>query len=213
MSIAYESTGRSAQKRRTRDALVAATRALITTGVIPTVEEAAEAADVSRTTAYRYFPTKRSLLLAAHPEIGAQSMLPPNPPRDPAERLDAVVDAFTSMIVDTEAQQRTTLRLSLEVSNEERAQLPLRQGRGITWIGEALDVLGEELSDDERHALALAVRATIGVESLVWLVDVAGLTRSEAAQLMRWSAQALLQRALDVAAPPTSARKPTPTTA
>ena len=67
-------------------------------------------------------------------------------------------------------------------------------------------MLSEELSDDERHALALAVRATIGVESLVWLVDVAGLTRAEAVQLMRWSAQALLQRALDVAAPPTSAR-------
>ena len=133
-------------------------------------------------------------------------MPPPNPPRDPAARLDAVVDAFTSMILDTEAQQRTTLRLSLEVSSEERAQLPLRQGRAMGWIGEALDVLGEELSDPERHALAFAVRATIGVEALVWLVDVAGLTRTEAVQLMRWSAQALLQRALDVAPPPTSVR-------
>ena len=38
---------------------------------------------ISRTTAYRYFPNKRALLVAAHPEIAATSMLPANPPQDP----------------------------------------------------------------------------------------------------------------------------------
>ena len=194
---AYEATGRSAQKRRTRDALIAATRTLITSGVTPTVEEAADAAQISRTTAYRYFRNKRSLILAAHPEIGARSMLPSDPPDDPAARLDAVVQAFTAMILDTESQQRTTLRLSLEIPEDERKALPLRQGRAIGWIGEALEVLAGRVPEAELRRLVLAIRATIGIEALVWLTDVARLSRSEATDLMRWSAQALLQRTLD----------------
>ena len=58
MSIPYELTGRSPQKARTRAALVAAARLLLARGVTPTVEQAAEAAVISRTTAYRYFPNQ-----------------------------------------------------------------------------------------------------------------------------------------------------------
>jgi AcrR family transcriptional regulator len=205
MSTPYEIGGRSAQKARTRDALVAAARDLVAAGVTPTVEDAAAAASVSRSTAYRYFPNERALLLAAHPEIAATSMLPANPPEDPAARLDAVVCNFSAMILDTEAQQRTMLRLSLEADAAERGALPLRQGRAIAWIAEALDGLGGELSGKQLRQLVLSVRATIGIEAIVWLVDVAGLSRNDAVALTRWSAQALLQRATTVP-PPTPSR-------
>ncbi|MEY2582573.1 MAG: hypothetical protein QOE09_2422 [Ilumatobacteraceae bacterium] len=46
MSIPYELNGRVAQKRRTRDAVIAAARDLVATGVTPTVEAAAEAASI-----------------------------------------------------------------------------------------------------------------------------------------------------------------------
>lgn len=205
MSTPYELGGRSAQKARTRAALVFAARELVTAGVEPTIEEAAAAACISRTTAYRYFPNKRSLLLAAHPEIAAKSMLPANPPEDPAARLDAVVCNFSAMILDTEAQQRTTLRLALE-DRAQRDALPLRQGRAIAWISEALDGLCEDLSDEQVRQLVLSIRATIGIEAIVWLVDVAGLSRNDAVALTRWSAQALLQRATTV--PPPSPSEP-----
>ena len=121
MSTPYEAGGRTAQKQRTRDALVAAARRLLAAGITPTVEGAAETAGISRTTAYRYFPNKRGLLLAAHPEVAATSMLPPGTPPDPATRLDAVIRNFTEMIKDTEPQQRAMLRLSLEPNVPERA--------------------------------------------------------------------------------------------
>lgn len=105
------------------------------------------------------------------------------------KRLDDVVRQFTKLIVDTEPQQRTMLRLSLA---EESAELPLRQGRAIRWIGEALEPLREDLTNKQLHQLVLAIRATIGIEALAWLVDVAGLSRQEATQLMRRSAAALL---------------------
>ena len=92
MSTAYELNGRVHQKRRTRDALVAAARELVAHGDTPTVEAAAEAASISRTTAYRYFPNQHALLAAAHPETVATSMLPDDPPADVETRLDLVVD-------------------------------------------------------------------------------------------------------------------------
>jgi AcrR family transcriptional regulator len=196
MSIPYELNGRVGQKRRTRDALVAAARELVADGKAPTVEGAAEAASISRTTAYRYFPNQRALLAAAHPETAASSLLPEDAPGDPEARLDLVVDAFTRMVVETEAQQRTMLRLSLEADPVERSQLPLRQGRAIKWIDEALAPLRSSMPEADLHRLVLAVRSATGIEALVWLTDVAGLSRAEATDLMRGSARALLRSAL-----------------
>jgi AcrR family transcriptional regulator len=195
MSTAYEMNGRTSQKRRTRDALVAAARSLVALGQAPTVEDAAEAATISRTTAYRYFPNQRALLAAAHPETAAESLLPEDAPDDVAMRLDLVVAAFLRIITETEAQQRTMLRLSLEATAAERAQLPLRQGRAIKWIEEALSPLQPAMPEAGVHRLAIAIRSVIGIEALVWLADVAGLTRDEATTLMRGSAQALLDAA------------------
>jgi len=204
MALEYELSGRIAQKRRTREALVAAARQLVAEGLTPTVEAAARAAAISRTTAYRYFPSQRALLAAAHPETAAESLLPECPPDDVAARLDLVVAAFTRMIVDTEAQQRTMLRLSLEAEAPERSDLPLRQGRAIKWIEEALGPLRPQLSASRVRRLAIAIRSATGIEALVWLTDIAGLSRDDATDLMRWSARALLDAAL---AEPASAHR------
>ena len=51
----------------------------------------------------------------------------------------------------------------------------------------------------------LSIRATIGIEAIVWLVDIACLSRNDAVALTRWSAQALLQQASAVP-PPTPSR-------
>jgi AcrR family transcriptional regulator len=196
MSISYETEGRVSQKRRTREALVAAARALVAQGTTPTVEAVAEAASISRATAYRYFPNQRALLVAAHPEAGASSLLPADAPDDVVTRLELVIDAFNRSTIDNEPQQRTMLRLSLEADAVERAQLPLRQGRAIKWIEEALAPLRESMPETQIHRLALAIRSATGIEALVWLTDVAGLSRDDATDLMSWSARSLLRSAL-----------------
>jgi hypothetical protein len=197
MSIPYEANGRVHQKQRTRDALVAAAREIVAAGATPTVEGAAEAASISRTTAYRYFSSQRALLVAAHPETGARSLLPDDPPDDVTTRLELVMDTFTRSLLENESQQRTMLRLSLEADPVERAQLPLRQGRGIAWIKEALEPLRAELPETEIHRLALAIRSATGIEALAWLTDVAGLSRDDARELMMWTARALLWSATE----------------
>ncbi len=196
MSTGYVGSGRTSQKQRTHDALVAAARVLIARGGdAPTVEEAAAEASVSRTTAYRYFPSQRALLVAAHPEVDATTLLPDGIGNDPVERLDAVVAAFTTMVAETEAQQRTMLRLSLD-TGPDGPELPLRQGRAVGWFAEALEVLTDDLGRDGVRRLAVAIRSAVGIEARVWLIDVAGLGPEDATAVLRANARAILEQAL-----------------
>ena len=194
MSIPYERTGRTTQKARTRAALTDAARTLLAAGGSPSVEDAAEAAGISRATAYRYFPNQRALLVAAHPEVEVTDLLGEDAPQDAHERLDRTVAELVRLTVETEPELRTMLRLSLEPGPPR--QLLLRQGRAIGWIEQALTPLQARLRPAELRRLTLAIRAACGIEALIWLTDVAGLSRSDASELMRWSALALLETAL-----------------
>jgi AcrR family transcriptional regulator len=193
MAIPYEATGRTQQKSRTRQALVEATHELLAEGLTPQVEDAAERAGISRTTAYRYFPNQRSLLLAAQPQIQPDTLLPADAPADPKARLDVFMAAFTRYNFDWEPQLRTALRLSLEPGASKPV---LRRGRAIGWIEDALAPLRDSRPDTDVHQLAIAIRSATGIESLIWLLDIAGLTRAEAAETVRRTAQAQLDAAL-----------------
>lgn len=196
VSTAYELSGRTAQKQRTRAALIDAAREILADGARLTVEGAADAASISRTTAYRYFPNLRALLAAAHPGTDLVSLLPPDPPADPVARLDLALDTFLATVFDDEVQQRTMLRLSLDPGPHDHTDLPLRQGRGIAWFTEVLEPIRPAIGDEALARLVLAIRVNVGIEALVWLVDVAGVSRGDAAELMRGSAHALLRDAL-----------------
>ena len=193
MEVPYESSGRTQQKSRTRQALVDATRELLAQGSTPHVEEAAERAGVSRTTAYRYFPNQRSLLMAAHPQIAPDTLLDPDAPVEPHARLDAFMAAFTRYNIDWEPQLRTALRLSLEQAGDRPM---LRQGRAVGWIEHALEPVCHTHPDVDVHALAVAIRSATGIEALIWLIDIAGQNHHDAADTVRRTAQALLTAAL-----------------
>ena len=193
MAVPYESTGRTNQKARTREALIAATRELLAQGVVPTMEAAAAAASVSRTTAYRYFPSLRDLLAAAYPHVERRSLLGPDPPRDPAARLAIVVEDHTRRILENEPEMRAVLRLSLQGIRP--PELPMHRGLRTAWIEDALAPLRGQMAEDELLRLIHGIGATLGIEAFVWLTDVAGLPREQAAATIRHNALGLLQAA------------------
>ena len=127
---------------------------------------------------------ERDLLAAAHPETDTESLLPADAPSGAAERLDLVIAAFTRLIADTDAQQRTMLRLSLEAGPSPAPPGLLRQGRAIGWIEEALEPLRGQLPAAEFRRLVLAIRSTTGIEARTWLLDVAGLSSDDAVEIM-----------------------------
>ncbi len=160
---------------------------------------AAPVAGVSRTTAYRYFANSRDLIAAAHPQIDLESLLPTPAPADPVERLALVMQAFIhDVTLAWEPQLRAALQLALAPPSEPgTAQAgTLRQGRGIRWIREALQPLSRTEPGLDREMLARAIRSAAGIEALIWLTDVGGLTREEAARVMHASAMAILGEAM-----------------
>ena len=197
MEVPYLHTGRTSQKARTRDALIAAARQLLAEGVTPTVEEAAVEASVGRTTAYRYFPNSRALLAATFPEVEMDSLLGADPPEDPLARLEIMAETFTRQILEHEPELRAQLRLALEGEPAGVESLPFRRGRRIRWIEEALSPLVGRVPEPELRRLVLGIGATLGIEALVWLTDMGGLSREEAAEVMRSNARTLLRSALE----------------
>ena len=102
--------------------------------------------------------------------------------------------AIIDMIERSEPQQRAMLRLSL---GDQRHELPLRQGRVIGWLREALEPLSDDLGEEAVHRLAIALRSVCGIETRVWLTDIAGQTVEEVRALQLWMVGALLAHATD----------------
>ncbi len=197
MDIPYLHTGRTSQKARTRDALIAAARRLLAKGATPTVEAAATEASVGRTTAYRYFPNSRALLAATFPELEMDSLLGADPPEDPLARVGIVAESLTQRIIEHEPEYRAQLRLALEGEPAGSESLPLRRGRRIAWVEDALSPLRGRMPEPELRRLVYGIGATIGIEAFVWLTDMGGLSREEAAEVMRSNARTLLRSALE----------------
>ncbi len=197
MEVPYLHTGRTSQKARTRNALIAAARQLLAQGVTPTIEAAAAEAAIGRTTAYRYFPNSRALLAATYPEIEMDSLLGADPPEDLLARLEMVVQGQTRQLLEYEPELRAQLRLALEGEPAGGESLPLRRGRRIEWIEEALFPLSGRIPERELRRLVLGIGATLGIEALVWLTDMGGLSREEAVEVMRSNARTLLRSALE----------------
>ena len=67
-------------------------------GQVPSVSEVAEAAEVSRATAYRYFPSQASIIQAAVNEVAG-----PASPLRPSVILKPVLDAYAAILEDAAA--------------------------------------------------------------------------------------------------------------
>jgi AcrR family transcriptional regulator len=196
MDVPYLKTGRTNQKARTREALISAARHLLARGITPTIEAAAAEAAVGRTTAYRYFKNSRALLGATFPDVELRSLLGEDPPEDPMARLEIVAEHLARRIVEHEHEYRAQLRLALEGEPAGGESLPLRVGRRIEWLEDALAPLHGRMPEPELRRLLYGIGATLGIEAFVWLTDMAGMSQEEAAEIMRSNARTLLRSSM-----------------
>ncbi|NCC32264.1 MAG: TetR family transcriptional regulator [Chloroflexia bacterium] len=191
-------SGRSNQKRRTRAAIMAAATAMLQAGQTPTLVEVADAAAVSRATAYRYFSSQEHLLAEAAlelavPDIPGQIVAAGN---SAEVRLDVAVGTTMTYVFEHEKALRALLRQSLEAPDAGDEAPRQRAGRRLGWAITALEPLAQQLSEVQRHRLVAALALYMGIETLVVLQDVCGLDRAEAEEVARWAAQRLLAGAL-----------------
>ncbi|HVU45520.1 MAG TPA: TetR family transcriptional regulator [Terracidiphilus sp.] len=188
------------QRQRTRTALVQAAMQAVERGETPTVEAAAEAAHVSRATAYRYFASQQALLLETSVEAIGNAASVNLIDEGPVEsRVDTAIYSLVRMSVENEPYLRTFLMSSMEQWLNARksgsGNLPTRQGRRTTWLDKALAPL-HALSPREKRRLRTVLSMLCGIEALVVAKDVCGCTAKEAEEASRWAARAILRAAL-----------------
>ena len=194
------------QRRRTRSALLAAAASLLAAGGFPSVAEAAEAADVSRRTAYRYFPTQEQLLT----EAALESLRPgieasfTSVASDPEARLDAAVRAMQQQASANERLLRTMIRLTVERGDAAPgdAAPAARGSRRIEWLQSALAPVRSQLTKSGFARLVSSISLCVGAEALIVLRDIRGLDQAAAIEVSAWAARALLRAALVEAAAP-----------
>ncbi|HEX9207415.1 MAG TPA: TetR/AcrR family transcriptional regulator [Steroidobacteraceae bacterium] len=197
--------GRIRQKQRTRRDLLATAGRLIAEGRHPTVTEVADAAGVSRRTAYRYFPAQQKMLVEAalegvRPEVEAAIGAAP-PGRTVAEmeqRLDVLVRAVQELAVRNEHRLRTMIYLT--VLEQPLPGMRARGSRRIEWIELAVAPLKPRLGKATYARLVSALALIVGIEALVVLRDLRGLSEAQALQASQWMARAVLHEALREAA-------------
>ncbi|MDG4885456.1 TetR/AcrR family transcriptional regulator [Mesorhizobium sp. WSM4884] len=192
---------RTAQKRRTRKAIVDAAIALLARGETPTVNEVAAAAEVSRRTVYLYFPSFDQLLLDA--TVGALSQASVDRAIEQASddgeaRVEHLVRALHHVSPEVERLGRSLIRLTVDTNGTQAEKgLPRRGYRRIEWIEQALSPLRDGLAPGRWNQLVRALAMVIGWEALIVQRDVCGLSAAEGEALSVWAANALVRAALE----------------
>jgi AcrR family transcriptional regulator len=192
--------GRFNQRRRTRRAIIEAASNLVRAGQQPSVAEAAEAALVSKATAYRYFPTQHSLLLevgfeAIHPS--ARTLLEGAPENDPGARFETVLRAVHAYMTSEEALFRTLMKVTQErwLESRDRAeQHPVvREGRRLEHIDAIIEPLRDKLDSEALARLRCGLALVFGIEPIAILKDVCGLDSAETLKVLEWVGNTLIE--------------------
>lgn len=197
---ATERIGRPNQKTRTRKDLLQAASQLMKQGRTPTLEEVAEAALVSRATAYRYFPSVEALLVEASVDVAVPEpgeLFRDDASRDPVARLQRVETALYDMILANEPLLRTMLAHTIQqgIQAEENGKLPRRQNRRTPLIEAALEPARDQFKPGTLKVLTKALALIMGPEATIVVKDVLQLDDADARKVKRWAIRALVEAA------------------
>jgi AcrR family transcriptional regulator len=189
---------RDNQRARTRRDLVGAALVLLGQGSTPTVAEVADAAGVSRRTAYRYFASGEHLMVDALLEAvrsDVEHEIDAGAAQGIEARVDRLVDALHHLTVDKEPLLRQMIRFTLDRGPVEPGA-PVRPSRRMEYVEQALSPLRATLTPAAYERLARAMAVVIGIEARIVLRDICGLDDDTIVETERWAAQALLAAAL-----------------
>lgn len=196
-------------RARTRKLMVKTASRLMQSGLTPSVSEVAEAAEVSRATAYRYFPSEVALVHAVVDEALGPILQWKGKSQDAEERVLDLFEKSLPRIAEFEATFKAALRLSLDqwaraqdgtLGEEPR----FTRGHRMELLNDALSPLRGTLSADSFDRLAQALSMIFGIEVYTVLKDIWGLPVSQSSEVAKWAACALVRSAIAEARPSTA---------
>ncbi|RUU88468.1 MAG: TetR/AcrR family transcriptional regulator [Mesorhizobium sp.] len=191
---------RGPRARTKRLMLETATR-LMQAGVTPSVSEVAEAAEVSRATAYRYFPSQSALVQAVVDEGLGPILTWQSTSADAERRVAELFDTAMPRIEAFEATFKAALKLSLDQWARRQAgtlgaEPAFTRGHRIDLLKDAIAPLKSRLPPRDFKRLAQALSLIFGVEVLIVLKDIWGLDSRRTRAVAQWAAGALVRAAV-----------------
>jgi AcrR family transcriptional regulator len=189
--------GRVNQKRRTRNAILAAAGELIRAGGPVTMPEVARAAEVSEATAYRYFPDLASLLREAVSGTlfePAEALAPVEDCADPLARIAVATEHLLHHVLEHESVVRTMIAATITRPADTAARPGLRFGLIDHALAPPADLSG--LGGAALAQLKRDLAVVISAEALFGLTDLHGLPPEEAVRSLVRTARTLVKAAL-----------------
>jgi AcrR family transcriptional regulator len=174
---------------------------LMKSGMVPSVSEVAEAAEVSRATAYRYFPSQAAMVQAAV-DSGLGPILEWHSPAEDVETRVADLLAFSyPRITVHEATHRAALRLALDQWSRRHAgtigeEPHIVRGNRKRLLRKALAPLSDAVDSETFDKLTQALSLMFGIEAMIVLKDIWGLNPEQAERVAVWSARSLVRSAI-----------------
>ena len=169
-------------------------------GHIPSVAEVAVRSNVSRATAYRYFPSRSALVTAVIDlSLGPVRSFASDSP-DGRRRVHDLFQKTFPRFKEFEPQLRAAAQLTLEQWALERAGLleeePYRRGHRVRILEHAIEPLAPQLPPKVRDTLHRALSVVYGIEPYMILKDIWGVSDREVERIALWMADALIDAAL-----------------
>jgi AcrR family transcriptional regulator len=174
---------------------------LMQDGFIPSVSDVAEAAEVSRATAYRYFPSQAAMVQAVVDEALGPIRAWNSPEKDAGKRVGELLGFAFPRMLEYEATHRAALSQALDqwtrreagtLGSEDRIVRGNRRG----LLRDALAPLKGRLDPRTFDKLAQSLSLIFGIEAIIVLKDIWGLNDGEVRDAALWAADALVARAV-----------------
>ena len=188
-------------RARTRRLMLDTAIGLMQQGQTPSVSDVAEAAQVSRATAYRYFPSQAALVHAVVDEALGPILDWRSDSTDAEARVNDLLTLTLPRVAEFEATFKAALRLSLEQWAQRQAgtlgsEPPFKRGHRVQMLQMAIAPLKNKLPEAKFQHLAKALSLVYGLEVLIVLKDLWGLELDELKEVSSWAARALVRAAV-----------------
>ncbi len=187
-------------RARTKRLLLKTAMAMFEQGSFPSITDLANASDVSRATAYRYFPTQSSLISAVVDE-SLGPILSWQPQQESAEeRIIELLSFAYPQMLEHEGTLRAALFISLQQWANERAPMATQSDRLVRGnrkrlLSLAVEPLKPTLSPEALQRVIHALSLVYGSEVFMVLKDIWQLEIDGIQDVTQWMAKAIIRQA------------------
>ncbi|CNF62749.1 TetR family transcriptional regulator [Yersinia bercovieri] len=186
-------------KARTRRLLIDTAMSMYEQGAFPSITEVANAAQLSRATAYRYFPTQSALVSAMVDEsLGPILAWQPTQP-DAGQRIAELLSFAYPRMLQHEGVLRAALHLSLQQWADNRSnpnnKEKLVRGNRKRLLKLAVEPLEEKLAPAALQRVIHAFSLIYGSEVFMVLKDIWHLNDADIQDVTQWMGRAILLQA------------------